>query len=384
MDEFIPAEEQCTQILRELVMVNTCQPRGNEETLVEWIRGRIPEGLTTETLHHSPGRASLIVKLEGKENHGGTAFAGHLDTVAVPDPDRWSSPPHEGAVKGGALFGRGSADMKGGVAAMLLALEHLAGMPGRLEKPVYFCFTADEEAGGRGIRSIVDGHYLDDVDELIVCEPSNEMISNSEKGALWLKITVSGVSSHASRPNIGTNAVEFACRLGKKIKVLVESEPPHPVLGRSTASVTRFSGGIMTNIIPSVAEMEMDIRTSPGVRHEWILKEVDRLCQELQGEDPKVGFKVEVTNDRPAIETPSGQPLIQTLRELGKPLGISAGERGHYFYTDASQFVPQIPVPFAIAGPGDDTLAHCTDEHIEISSVGRFARLYVEYVLNRG
>lgn len=140
----------------------------------------------------------------------------------------------------------------------------------------------------------------------------------------------------------------------------------------------------MTNIIPSVAEMEMDIRTSPGVRHEWILKEVDRLCQELQGEDPKVGFKVEVTNDRPAIETPSGQPLIQTLRELGKPLGISAGERGHYFYTDASQFVPQIPVPFAIAGPGDDTLAHCTDEHIEISSVGRFARLYVEYVLNRG
>lgn len=384
MDELRPDEEQCAQILRELVRVNTCQPQGNEEALVNWIINWIPGGLSTKVIHHSQGRASLIVKLEGKEDHGGIAFAGHLDTVAVPDPERWSSPPFEGAEKGGVLFGRGSTDMKGGVASMLLSLKYLSGMPEKPARPVYFCFTADEEAGGMGIRSIVGGNYLDEIEELIICEPSNEMISNSEKGALWLKITVSGVSSHASRPNIGTNAVEFACRLGKKIKDLVESEPLHPVLGRSTASVTRLSGGIMTNVIPSGAVMEMDIRTSPGVRHEWILKEVDGLCRELQGEDPKVGFKVEVTNDRPAIETPSEQPLIQKLRELGKPLGISADERGHYFYTDASQFVPRIPVPFAIAGPGDDSMAHCTDEHIEVSSVGRFARLYVEYVLSRG
>ena len=384
MDEFRPDEEQCAQVLRELVRVNTCQPQGNEEALVNWIINWIPGGLSTKVIHHSRGRASLIVKLEGKEDHGGIAFAGHLDTVAVPDPERWSSPPFEGAEKGGALFGRGSADMKGGVASMLLALKHLAERPEMLAKPVYFCFTADEEAGGMGIRSIADGHYLDDIDELIVCEPSNEMISNSEKGALWLKITVNGVSSHASRPSIGTNAVEYAGILGKRINELVEGEPPHPVLGGSTASVTRFSGGIMTNVIPSEAEMEIDIRTTPGVDHEWIMEKVDDLCLELREEEPHLGFDVKVTNDRPAIETPSEQPLIKKLRELGKPLGISGNERGHYFYTDASQFVPRIPVPFAIAGPGDDSIAHCTDEHIKVSSVGRFARLYVEYVLSRG
>lgn len=384
MDEFKPAEDQCAQILRELVRINTCQPQGKEEALVNWIKNWIPGNLSTEVIHHSRGRASLIVKLDGMDEHGGTAFAGHLDTVAVPDPDRWSSPPLEGIEKGGVLFGRGSADMKGGVASMLLALKYLSEKPEKPGKPVYFCFTADEEAGGMGIRSMADGHYLDDIDELIICEPSNEMISNSEKGALWLKITVNGVSSHASRPNIGTNAVEYACLLGNRIKELVEGGPPHTVLGRSTASITRFSGGVMTNIIPSEAEMEMDIRTTPGVGHEWILEKVDGLCRELLAEDPHLRFDVKVTNDRPAIETPSGDPMIQKLREIGKSLGISGRERGHFFYTDASQFVPRIPVPFAIAGPGDDSVAHCTDEHIEVSSVGRFARLYVEYVLSRG
>lgn len=383
-----PSEEQCKTFLQTLVRTNTCQPEGNEEVLVDWIVDQLPQGVTHFKIQNAPNRASLIIKLEGDEDDGGIAFVGHLDTVACSEADGWTDPPHGAVVKDHTLYGRGACDMKGGDAAMLLTLKYLLENKVSLKRPVYFCFTSDEEASGLGIQSVLSSGYLNAVEAMIVCEPSREQISNSEKGALWIRVAIDGVSAHASRPTLGINAVEYASILSQRIKAKVEAKPVHPILGPATAAVTKISGGSMTNIIPAHAEFEMDIRTNPDTSSEDLEREIDESIDQLLEEaaqssasQGQLRITKAVINNRPAIETDKDHSLIQTLKTIGEKMGIDAGERGHFFYTDASQFIPQTHIPFAIAGPGDDALAHCVNESIDLRSVQRFTKLYIHYIM---
>ncbi|WP_205960793.1 M20 family metallopeptidase [Pseudoramibacter porci] len=383
-----PSEEQCKTLLQTLVRTNTCQPEGNEEALVDWIVAQLPQDVTQFKIQNASNRASLIVKLEGDEDDGGVAFVGHLDTVACSEADGWTDPPHGAVVKDHTLYGRGACDMKGGDAAMLLTLKYLLENKVTLKRPVYFCFTSDEEASGLGIQSVLSSGYLNAVDAMIVCEPSREQISNSEKGALWIHVAIDGVSAHASRPTLGINAVEYASLLSQRIKNMVTAKSVHPILGPATAAVTKIFGGSMTNIIPAHAEFEMDIRTNPDTSSKDLEGEIDEIIDQLLKEAGQVStrsgqLKISKTviNNRPAIETSKDHPLIQTLKAIGAKVGINTGERGHFFYTDASQFIPQMHIPFAIAGPGDDALAHCVNESIDLRSVQRFTKLYINYIM---
>lgn len=221
---------------------------------------------------------------------------------------------------------------------------------------------------------------MNKVDEIIICEPSDEKIGTCEKGAFWLKITVQGKQSHASRPDLGINAVEYVEKLVAELKEQVETGEVHPILGTTTASVTKLCGGIMTNIIPPTAEAELDIRTVPGVSHEHILKCTEEIADRFRKEIPGIQITIEVMNDRPALETSKDSPLVKQIMKTAQMVGISTEDKGHYFYTDASQIIPKISVPFVIAGPGDDALAHCINEHISLESVRRYAKLYQKYL----
>lgn len=375
-----PTIEECQSVLETLVKVNTCQPEGNEGKLVDTILEMVPQDIEKIRIEHTPGRASLILKVDGETKQGGLAFVGHIDTVACSDLDQWIYPPHEAAVKDGILYGRGSSDMKGGDTSMLLVLKRLLESGKTPKKPIYFCFTADEENKGAGVLALIEGHYLDDVDEVFVCEPSAEKISICEKGAIWFRLNAHGIPSHGSRPDLGVNAVEYAYDFAEKIKAYIGAHPTHPIMGTASASVTKFQGGNMTNIIPSSATLEMDVRTVPGISHEELEETARKICKELMDQAPGLELQVEVINNRPAVETASDHPFVTALQKIAGDLGMSTQLRGHHFYTDASQLIPAVPMPFVIAGPGDDAMAHCLNEKIELASVARFAALYNEYI----
>lgn len=237
-----PDLQECENLLKELVQINTCQPEGNEEKLVDAIIEKLPENMTCIKIPHTKDRASLIVKVVGKQDKGGVAFVGHIDTVACDKIEEWKFPPHQAIVKEDVMYGRGTADMKGGVVAMLMVMKQLFEEERIPEKSVYFCFTADEENNGIGIQSIVDGKYLENVEEVVICEPSDEKISICEKGALWLEVSVEGVASHASRPNLGINALEIAMDLAAELKKSIMKMGMHPILGEATVSVTKMQG----------------------------------------------------------------------------------------------------------------------------------------------
>lgn len=375
-----PDIDECRKILEKLVRINTCQPEGNEEALVDAIIEMLPDGTEYTKVKHTPNRASLVVKVKGREDSGGIAFIGHIDTVACNDIENWVYPPHLAKVEDGILYGRGASDMKGGDAAMLLALNWLVSGGCIPSNPIYFCFTADEENKGAGICAIAEGKYIDSVDEIIICEPSDNKIGLCEKGALWLKVIIHGIASHASRPELGVNAVEHAIEFSKRLKKCVEGGKAHPVLGSTTVSVTNFHGGIMTNIIPSAAQMELDIRTVPGVSHDDIIHKAKEICHDMMGEHSSVRMEVQVMNNRPALETSKEDRFVMRIMDTARKTGISTEPKGLYFYTDASQLIPNMPVPFVIAGPGDDAMAHCVNEHIELESVLKYAELYSCYI----
>jgi succinyl-diaminopimelate desuccinylase len=380
-DSLRPTVEKCASLLQALVRQNTCQPAGNEELLVELIERMVPNATENTRLDHGGGRSSLIMKIPGKTDTGGVAFIGHSDTVACGDPEKWQFPPLNAKIIEGVLYGRGAVDMKGGLASMLLTAEYLLEHKISLKKPVYFCFTADEENDGMGASAIAKGGYLHSVEEMFICEPSNEQICICEKGALWLRLTVDGVSAHSSRPETGVNSLEKAIEFERLLRSQINMQQIHSFLGTTTISVTRFNGGIMTNVIPEQAQIELDIRTIPGISNSDLLATAREVCTKMQTEQPRLKLTLEVLNNRPALEILEKTPFIGRVRQTASSLGMNPKTKGIYFYTDASQLIPALHIPFIILGPGDDQKSHQINEAIHLDSVARIAELYTSYLI---
>jgi len=378
-DDFSVAN--CAKLLSQLIEINTCQPAGNEARLVDFIEARYQNTSAQCTrLDHGHNRASLVVKLPGQSDTGTVAFVGHLDTVSCGDLNQWHSPPFAATVKDGVLFGRGASDMKGGVAAMLLALDHFINSHPNLQNTVLFCFTADEEKDGIGARALSQSGLLKDVAEMFVCEPSRESIGLCEKGALWVRVTASGVSCHASRPKLGVNAIEALIAFAAKARGTLDFSQDHPYLGKTSLSVTMLQGGTMTNIIPAAAFIELDIRTLPDVSHENLQSQFAEICRQLEREMPPLVLNLEIINNRPPLGIEESHEFVLKIDACAEKRSIRLAKRGLFFYTDASQLVPPLDIPFVILGPGDDREAHKANEQIQLESVARFARLYAGYI----
>lgn len=380
-----PDIKECEALLQALVRRDTSQPAGNEGPLADWILKRLQQSdsfrrLEYQFLEHGGKRKTLIVNIKGVQNGKRTAFVGHLDTVDCAENKDWKYPPLEAVVEDGVLYGRGAADMKSGVASMILTAEYLLKKAEPPVEPVLFCFTADEEKDGSGAKALARSSFMEEIRELIICEPSGGKIGYCEKGALWLTVKIHGVSSHASRPEIGVNAIEYAMKFEREFRRFAAGKTRHRELGENTMSVTRLQGGIMTNIIPDEALMEMDIRTVPGTSHASLISCAEELARTLEAECPSLGCRVSVMNNRPAVETKEGHPLIRDIQNAVRSCGMSGELRGLLFYTDASQLVPEKDIPFVIVGPGDDRMAHCVNEKVALSDVAEMTEAYIRFV----
>lgn len=369
------------KILEQLIRTRTVNPPGNERDVIDSMLSFYPPSVDHEVVDHGEGRASLVVRLSGENQSRTVAFVGHIDTVPVPDADLWSHPPFAAEVVDGLMWGRGAADMKGGVTAMILMSLYF--MERNLQPPVnlVLAFTADEESYGIGVSALRKQGVFDGADEVIICEPSAGQIGIVEKGALWLIITAVGRSAHASRPDLGINAADALIELIGGINDLVVGYPSHPMLGGPTCALTQIHAGVKTNIIPDRAEATLDIRTLPGTDHAALVTRAQELAADLQAREPTLMLNAVVDNDRPPVSVDVQHPLVHGLQRAMSQIGLSSQLRGLHFYTDASQIVPELGLPFVILGPGDDKLAHQRDEHIALEDVRTMAAVYVHYLL---
>ena len=372
--------KECEETLRKLVMVDTSQPEGNEFDIVKVIDSLLPECMYREIIDHGNNRASLVARADGQNEKGGLAFVGHIDTVSFGDIDRWTHHPLSAHTEDDILHGRGSSDMKGGVAAMIITARRIMSHSQKPKHNIYFCFTADEEANGTGVLAMLENGVFEDVDEFIIAEPTSESIGVCEKGALWLKITAFGALAHGSRPDVGINAIDLLFDFFTAFKDRVISNEIHELLNKTTVVMTKINGGILTNIIPDNAQIEIDIRTLPSLSHDEIIETAKDIFNSISKQDTRIHFELEVLNNRLPAQTPANSAIVERMSELFVERGMDCAPKGFYFYTDMSQIISYYNRPFVILGPGDDKQAHQLNEHISISSIANFADIFTDYI----
>jgi succinyl-diaminopimelate desuccinylase len=376
------SKQECETILKRLVQINSVNLPGNEMNIVKVILSMFPlDKIQYKVIDHGDNRGSLVISIKGVDSSSSVAFVGHIDTVPADNLDEWRYPPFEGVVDGEYMYGRGTSDMKGGVSAMILTALFFIENSIVPAWDLQFCFTADEEIGGKGIVSIRDSGLIDNVKEVFICEPTAELIGLAEKGALWLRISVKGKAAHGSMPHIGINAADKLICFIEKLKSSIDTSSVHHLLGRTTVEVTQLLGGIKTNVIPANATATLDIRTIPGYKHEEIINSAKDIAKLMMDEKPELYIDIEVENNRTAVETLEDNLFVKKIKKVYEKLGYDYGCKGLNFYTDASQLIPQMKIPFVILGPGEDTMAHQKDERIKISSVSKLTEIYIEYLL---
>ena len=374
--------ERCArEILGQLVRIRTPQPVGDEKDAVLFLK-EIFDPLTREitVLDHGANRASMILTLPGRDRERAVAVTGHLDTVNVDSEEAWTHAPFSAYCDGERIYGRGAADMKGGVTSIVLVALKLLRERFEPAVDVHFCFTADEEYGGMGAEALCNSGRLDRVIELIVVKPTDGRVGLAGKGALGLSVTAKGLSAHASRPGQGVNAVEQVSAFARSISALLRKKGRYPLLGLSTCAITGLHGSISTNVIPDRAKATFDIRTSPGISHAGLLEQIHEIARVQMQRHPPLVLEATPYLDRQALGMDEKAPLVRRFVRIFEALGLPWETTGIAYFTDASVFVPRLGVPFVVIGPGDERFFHQADEYVTVKAVLQSSRVLEEYV----
>lgn len=360
------------ELTRELLAFDTINPPGAERACARHL-GAILEGAGFAVAEHefAAGRTSLVARLGGRADAEPLCFTGHIDTVPL-GARPWTRDPFAGETADGRLYGRGSSDMKSGVAAFVVAAARLAyrlrGTPG-----LVLVITAGEEVGSEGAFHLAgSGNALGQAGAIVVAEPTDLRPFVGHKGALWLHARTEGVTAHGSMPERGVNAIYRAAHAVLALERFEFGVSPHPVLGRPTLNVGTIHGGLNINSVPDAALFAVDVRTVPEQKHTAVTAD---LAAHL-GPDVALTPVVDVEG----VWTSPEHPWIQQVYDVVTPvLGRRPEVAGAPYFTDASVLTPAYGgPPTVILGPGDLALAHQTDESCSIERVEQSVEVFTE------
>jgi len=369
-------KEKLTSVLKKLVQIPSENPPGKTEDIVNFLTSEVfkeEEGFKN-TIHtfvkNNERLYNLITRIgSGKKK---MILSGHFDVVPIGNQSNWDYPPFSGKIIDGKLYGRGSADMKGGITSLIGTMMELSTNKSFLEKyEIIFLGTADEEAGMLGSHLLSKEGYLKGADLLIIAEPTNLNIGIAEKGLLWVKIKIYGKSAHGSMPNEGINAIEGVLKIIPQIYNCLEDKS-NTTLGKSTLNIAKIHGGTKINIVPDYAELEIDFRLIPE-------QEINKVINNLRTiRLSPYSIDVIVTHTLQALSTDINHPFIQNLKYLTNSEFI-----GLPYATDGTQYVKRKnPIPFVIFGPGDPNVVHKPNEWVALEQVFKATSFLTDAILN--
>ena len=360
------------ELTRRLVRMNTINPPGQEEQCARHL-GALLEKAGFKINYHafSPQRVSLVATIGGKHEKGPLCFTGHIDTVPL-GAAPWNMDPFSAEPDGGKLYGRGTSDMKSGVAAFVVAALNLADKLAR-SPGLELVITAGEETGCQGAFHLTrESGALGRAGAVVVAEPSSNYPFVGHRGALWMNARTRGVTAHGSMPEQGVNAVYKAARALSILEKFRFSNAPHPLMGQATLNVGTIRGGLNINSVPDEAVIGVDIRSIPGVQHAQLKAELQR----------QLGDEVEIETllDLEAVFTEPTQPWMQEVFEIMRPiLGSRPQPRVATYFTDAAALnVAYDTPPTVILGPGEAQMAHQTNEYCVAERITESVAAYEE------
>ena len=366
----MPTLNQIAEVLADLVKIESVNPAlvpggEGEEKIARYVADFLRRaGLEIDLQQVAPGRFNTVGILRGSGGGRSLMLNGHLDTVGVAG----MAEPFSARVEERRLYGRGAQDMKGGLAAALVAAESLARGP-RLKGDVILAGVADEEYQSVGTRALLAGGMKSDA--AIVMEPTGLEIATAHKGFAWAEIATFGRAAHGSRPEEGLDAILFMGRVLTEIERLgkrLASGPAHPLLGWGSVHASLISGGQELSSYPARCKLSLERRLVPGEDNAVLEAELREIVSNLTSRDPD--FKAQLTLGywaRP-LETPRETLIVRTLaRSTRAVLGRDPMIGTQSFWTDAA-LLSEAGIPSVLFGPGGEGL-HSAVEYVHLDQV---------------
>jgi acetylornithine deacetylase len=364
-----------SDLLARLIAFDTTS-RNSNLALIEFVRGYLDDlGITAELVFDDTGTKSNLLATLGPEDRPGLVLSGHTDVVPA-DGQPWTSDPFRCTLRDDRFYGRGTADMKGFLAAVLAVLPELP--RARLARPLHIAFSYDEEVGCLGVPRLV-ARLIERLPVVpagcLVGEPTGMQVANGHKGKAGYVCTVTGRASHSALNHLGVNAIEMAALIIAELRRMNERfrtegpfaqsfEPPH-----ATASTGVIEGGSALNIVPERCRFEFEFRTLPGQAAETLFAQVAdfaaaELLPAMRAVTPDSGVDWQILMSYPALGSAGPSPLEALACRLTGT--VQPGKLA--FGTEAGVFAKQ-GIPAIVCGPGSIAVAHKADEYLEAAQL---------------
>lgn len=362
------SHDPAIDLLHDLVAIDSVNPSlvpgaAGEAQIASAIAAHLRQiGLDVHVQEVAPGRPNVIGVLEGQAPGRSLMFCGHMDTVGVEGMETPFAP----AVRSGRLYGRGSQDMKGGVAAMIDAAR-LTAERGLSRGRLIVAAVVDEEFASIGADALVKEWSADGA---VVTEPTDLQVGVGHKGFAWIDIETYGRAAHGSRPRDGRDAIMRMGRVLRQLETLdreLQARPPHPLMGSGSLHASIISGGSELSSYPDRCRLQIERRTIGAESGEAALQEVLGILDGLSREDAEFEASAVLAFSRPPYQLSSDHELPRQLVEAMQSLGRGPAAVGMSFWTDAA-VLGAAGIPTVLFGPGGAGL-HSREEYVTTEDV---------------
>ena len=386
MHNDIPAKirsEDIVRLTRELVRIPSPNPPGLESEVSDFLASKMKAiGFKVQSYEVSPGRPNVVGHLRFGSGGKRLMFNGHLDVVPIGDRSLWDEDPYSGILKDGRVYGRGTSDMKGGIASIIVAAKALADSSSDLHGDLIFAGVVDEESHGSGSKRIVKEEYKADM--VVIGEPTDKKICIAHKGNMWLEITTQGSAEHSSQVRVGKSA-NAIYRMVKIVSLLEEMLPglqeiQDDRVGNPTISVGTIEGGTKPNIVPDVCKIVVDRRMLPGEDPKKVLEELKARILPVIMPEFDAAFKILIAREGAQI-SPDEEIVKIASKSIMEALKIPPEIGGLGATTDMSFFV-RAGIPTIIYGPGSIKQAHVANEFIDVDELTNATKVYAAIAAN--
>jgi succinyl-diaminopimelate desuccinylase len=381
---------EVVELTRDLIripsVVNPDDPRLTEAAVADFVRRWFEkEGFSLEVQEVAPGRPNVIAWL-GERGGRTLLLEGHTDVVTEGDPGAWTHPPFGADLVEGRIYGRGAADMKGGLAAAMTAAAAVKRSGIGLGGCLAVGALVDEEGDMLGAKHLCSTPLGRELSAAIICEPEENELCLVQRGVVWARVAVHGHMAHGAMPEAGRNpivglaeVVRQARALERRLRKLCErSRHLRPPTVSPTVVSAPVSGLPQSNVIPATAVATLDIRLTPGPDEAAISAEIDRTCREAAAACP--GLRVEwkaLNGFRLATQVHRGEPLVGAMMKATREV---TGRRPRFGgvpgSTDGTILRSRLGIPIVTCGPGNRLIPHQVNEYVEIAELVEAARIY--------
>ena len=385
-------KDELIRLTQDLVRIDSViRPEtGNTEAgvvrfIADWIRRELGvEPLIEEVL---PGRENIIVTIDSGQEGPCLMFEGHTDVVSEGNRDLWQHEPFGGEIDDGKIYGRGSCDMKAGLAVNLLTVKAMLRSGAEFRGKMRLGLVCDEEDLMLGIQDYIKKGHADDVDACLVSEPEENQLCLSMKGALRAVVRVRGKMAHGAMPLAGINPTIRMARIILAFERVEKTEMERcgkdEFLGWPSVTFTVVQSPpagepAQLNVMPAESVAYVDIRTIPAQDHEEIKIQLQQALDKLAADDPDFHAEIEFVADKPVVSMEKDEPIVMIAAEAYRDVtGKEPVYNGVPGATDGTFLRDLKGIPSLVNGPGPRHVPHQTDEYVEIEELFESLQIYL-------